>query len=96
MLRRSGTQPLLSEVIHTIKSKYPNTVCFFIVSVCVGIKLPERPINVIPEQPPAYTHYALQGRARGDPSNLPESLIGRAVGNVPFPYLDNRNTVPGP
>jgi len=95
MLKRSGSKPLLSEVIHTIKSKYPNTVCFIIVSACVGIKLPERPINVIPEQPPAYTHYALQGRARGDPSSLPESLYGRVVGEVPFPYLDNRNDVPG-
>ena len=57
----------LSEAIRELERKYPGTVCFVIVSCCMGINSPELPNTTYPEQPAAYTHYAVKGKALGDP-----------------------------
>jgi len=65
MARKQGVY--LSEVLQILEKKYSETVCFVIVSCCMGIDSPELPNTTYPEQPSAYTHYALEGEALGDP-----------------------------
>ena len=57
----------LSEIIQILERKYPTSACFIIVSCCMGPDSPERLGTEYPEQPSAYTHYALKGKALGDP-----------------------------
>lgn len=76
MLKKGGVH--LHKVLQTLETQYPNTVCFIIVSCCVGLDSPEIPGNSFPPQPSAYTQYALQGEARGaPPSNRILSMTGR-------------------
>ena len=64
-MRRKGMY--LSKVIQKLERKYPDTVCFISVSCCMGLTSPERLGTEYPEQPSAYTHYALKGEALGEP-----------------------------
>lgn len=76
MLRRGGVQ--LEEVLRQLESQYPNTVCFVVVSCCVGLLAAEVPGNEFPPQPSAYTQYALRGEANGaPPSDRILSMTGR-------------------
>jgi hypothetical protein len=72
---RSNEGIYLSEVIQIVESKYPDTVCFFILSCCVSPDSPERLGTEYPEQPAAYTHYALKGEALGEPAVVLDSSI---------------------
>ena len=75
-----------SEVCSILRRKYPNTACFIMISSCAGISRAERNTNVIPAQPPAHSHYALNLSAIGHPPNdLVRSLKGREPGYVPHP-----------
>ena len=79
MRRKEGIH--LREVLQTLETQYPNTVCFIIVSCCVDLRSPEIPGNEFPPQPSAYTQYALRGRARGAPSSKQTlSMKGRNPG----------------
>ena len=73
MRRRRGIY--LSEVIQIVERKYPDTVCFFILSCCMALASPERFGTEYPEQPAAYTHYALKGEALGEPAVVLDSSI---------------------
>ena len=64
-MRRKGMY--LSKVIQKLERKYPDTVCFISVACCMGLESPERFGTEYPEQPSAYTHYALKGETLGDP-----------------------------
>lgn len=76
MLRRGGVQ--LEQVLQKLESQYPNTVCFVLVSCCVGLLAAEVPGNEFPPQPSAYTQYALRGEAKGaPPSDRILSMTGR-------------------
>jgi hypothetical protein len=57
----------LSKIIRKLERKYPDTVCFISVACCMGLESPERFGTEYPEQPSAYTHYALKGETLGDP-----------------------------
>ena len=94
MMRREE-RAYLSEVIQTLKRKYPKTVCFIIVSCCMGLGSPEEPDNTeYPVQPPAYTHYALKGEAEGDPEvDLFRSMAGRELSRYPIEYPNDNKSV---
>jgi len=90
LARRKGVY--LSEVLQTLESQYPETVCFVIVSCCMGIDSPELPNTTYPEQPPAYTHYALQGSALGDPEvDLVPSMQCRVLDDYLIDYGTNKD-----
>lgn len=90
MARRKGVY--LSEVLQTLESQYPETVCFVIVSCCMGLDLPELPNTTYPEQPSAYTHYALQGSALGDPEvDLIPSMQCRDLDDYLIDYGTNKD-----
>ena len=80
----------LSSVIQKLESKYPDTVCFVIVSSCADLYSPELPNAEYPEQPAAYTHYALKGEAVGEPAADPaQSMACRELGDYPIDYGAN-------
>jgi hypothetical protein len=80
----------LSEVIRILERKYPTSVCFIILSCCMGIGSPERLGTEYPEQPSAYTHYALKGRALGEPVvNLDCSMTCRDLDDDLIEYGNN-------
>jgi len=85
MRRKGGVH--LREVLQSLETDYPNTVCFIIVSCCVGLSSPEVPGNSFPPQPSAYTQYALRGQARGTPSSKQTfSKKGRNPGKYSILY----------
>ena len=90
MRRRKGLY--LSEAIRIVERNYPETVCFIIVSTCMGIETPELPTTEYPEQPAAYTHYALKGEALGDPEvDLVNSMKCRDLDDNVIDYGANRS-----
>jgi len=90
MLRRDTVNTHMSDVVHTLEEKYPNTVCFIILHCCAGIIDSELPTNIIPEQPPAISHWAF-GNAVGVPDTPSILYEYRGIGNIPYPYLGKRN-----
>ena len=85
MTRRRGIY--LSEVIQIVENKYPDTACFISVACCMGLASPERLGTEYPEQPSAYTHYALKGEAIGEPAvDLDQSMACRELGKNPIHY----------
>ena len=94
MMRRTE-RAHLSEVIQTLERKYPKTVCFIIVSCCMGLGSPEEPDDTeYPVQPPAYTHYALKGEAEGDPEvDLIRSMVDRELSRYPIEYPNGNKSV---
>jgi hypothetical protein len=90
MRREEGIR--LSEILQILESKYPETVCFVIVSCCMGIDSPELPNTTYPEQPSAYTHYALKGGAIGDPAvDLVPSMKCRELDDYLIDYGTNKS-----
>lgn len=90
MRRRRGIY--LSKVIQMVERKYPDTVCFFILSCCMALASPERFGAEYPEQPAAYTHYALKGEPIGDPAVVLDSSIKcRKPYKYPIDYGDNKS-----
>jgi hypothetical protein len=90
MRRKQGVY--LSEVLQILESQYPDTVCFVIVSCCMGIDSPELPNTIYPEQPSAYTHYALKGKAIGDPEvDLIPSMQCRVLDDYLIDYGTNKD-----
>jgi hypothetical protein len=90
MARKQGVR--LSEVLQILEKQYPETVCFVIVSCCMGIDSPELPNATYPEQPSAYTHYALQGSAQGDPEvDLVHSMLCRGLDDYVIDYGANKD-----
>ena len=80
----------LSKVIQKLERKYPDTVCFISVACCMGLESPERVGTEYPEQPSAYTHYALKGEAIGEPTvDLDCSMTCRVLDENPIDYGDN-------
>ena len=94
MMRREE-RAHLSEVIQTLERKYPKTVCFIIVSCCMGLGSPEDPDDTeYPVQPPAYTHYALKGEAEGDPEvDLIRSMADRELSRYLIEYPNGNKSV---
>jgi len=90
MRREKGVY--LSEVLQILEKQYPETVCFVIVSCCMGLNSPELPNTTYPEQPSAYTHYALQGKAMGDPEvDLIPSIQCRDLDDYVIDYGTNKD-----
>jgi len=90
MRRKQGVY--LSEVLQILEREHPETVCFVIVSCCMGIDSPELPNTTYPEQPSAYTHYALKGEAIGDPEvDLIPSMQCRVLHDNVIDYGTNRD-----
>jgi hypothetical protein len=82
----------LSKVIQKLERKYPDTVCFISVACCMGLESPERVGTEYPEQPSAYTHYALKGEALGEPAvDLDCSIACRDLGENPIDYGHNKS-----
>jgi hypothetical protein len=82
----------LSEVLQILEKEHPETACFVIVSCCMGIDSPELPNATYPEQPSAYTHYALQGSAQGVPEvDLIPSMLCRDLGDELINYGINKD-----
>ena len=80
----------LSEVIQILERKYPTSACFIILSCCMGPHLPEQLGTEYPEQPSAYTHYALKGKPLGNPHvNLNCSMKCRELDENLIEYGDN-------
>ena len=89
---RSNEGIYLSEVIQIIESKYPDTVCFIMLLCCVSPDSPERLGTEYPEQPAAYTHYALKGEALGEPAVVLDSSIKcRELDPILIEYGNNPN-----
>jgi len=90
MRREEGIR--LSEVLRILEKEHPETVCFVIVSCCMGIDSPELPNTIYPEQPSAYTHYALQGDAIGNPEiDLVPSMQCRVLDDYLIDYGANKS-----
>jgi hypothetical protein len=90
MARKQGVY--LSEVLQILEKQYPETVCFVIVSCCMGIDSLELPNATYPEQPSAYTHYALKGSAQGDPAlDLVHSMQCRGLDDYVIDYGANKD-----
>jgi len=82
----------LSKVIQKLEHKYPDTVCFISVACCMGLESPERFGTEYPEQPSAYTHYALKGEAIGEPAvDLDCSMTCRVLDENPIDYGHNKS-----
>ena len=82
----------LSKVIQKLERKYPDTVCFISVACCMGLESPERVGTEYPEQPSAYTHYALKGEAIGEPAvDLDCSMTCRVLDENPIDYGHNKS-----
>ena len=80
----------LNEVIQIIENKYPTSACFIIVLCCMGLGSPERLGTEYPEQPSAYTHYALKGEPIGNPAvDLVQSMACRDMDEDVIEYEDN-------
>jgi hypothetical protein len=89
---RSNEGIYLSEVIQIIENKYPTSACFIIVLCCVSPDSPERLGTEYPEQPAAYTHYALKGEALGEPAVVLDSSIKcRDLDPILIEYGNNPN-----
>lgn len=90
MRREQGVY--LSEILQILEKEHPETACFVIVSCCMGIDSPELPNTTYPEQPSAYTHYALQGSAMGDPEvDLVKSMQCRDLDDYIIDYGTNND-----
>jgi hypothetical protein len=89
-MMRSIEGTSLSRVIRKLENKYPTSACFIILSCCMGIEYPERLGTEYPEQPSAYTHYALKGEAVGEPAvDLDCSMTCRELDENIIDYGDN-------
>ena len=89
-MMRSIEGTSLSRVIRKLENKYPTSACFIILSCCMGLDSPERLGTEYPEQPSAYTHYALKGEAVGEPAvDLDCSMTCRELDENVIDYGDN-------
>ena len=91
-MMRSIEGTYLSRVIRKLENKYPTSACFIILSCCMGLEYPERLGTEYPDQPSAYTHYALKGEAVGEPAvDLDCSMTCRYLDEDVIDYGANKS-----